>query len=109
MVRIGMVGLGKMGLSHLAIVGAHPEINLVAACDTVGYLTDVLNKHAGLKCYADYDRMLAEEQLDALVISTPSKLHAAIVDKALQRGLHVFCEKPFVLDVADGERLVETA
>jgi predicted dehydrogenase len=104
-----MVGLGKMGLSHLAIVGAHPEINLVAACDTMGYLTDVLNKHAGLKCYADYDRMLAEEQLDALVISTPSKLHAAMVDKALQRGLHVFCEKPFVLDVADGERLVETA
>ena len=104
-----MVGLGKMGLSHLAIVGAHPEINLVAACDTVGYLTDVLNKHAGLKCYADYDRMLAEEQLDALVISTPSKLHAAMVDKALQRGLHVFCEKPLTLSVEQSAELVDLA
>jgi predicted dehydrogenase len=109
MIRIGMVGLGKMGLSHLAIVRAHPDVQLVAACDTMGYLTDILGKHAGLKCYADFDRMLAEEQLDAVLVSTPSKLHAGMVAKALERGLHVFCEKPFVLDVADGERLVQMA
>jgi scyllo-inositol 2-dehydrogenase (NADP+) len=109
MVRVGMVGLGKMGLSHVSIVRAHPEVELVAGCDTMTYLTDVLNKHTGLKCYADMDHMLAEEELDAVVISTPSKLHAAMVGKALERGLHVFCEKPFVLDVADGERLVAQA
>ncbi len=44
--------------------------------------------------------MLAREQLDAVFIATPSKLHARMVGKALERGLHVFCEKPFVLDVA---------
>jgi predicted dehydrogenase len=104
-----MVGLGKMGLSHLAMVRAHPDVELVAACDTTTYLTDILGKHAGLKCYGDMDRMLAEEQLDAVVISTPSKLHAAMVAKALERGIHVFCEKPFVLDVADGERLCAAA
>lgn len=109
MIRLGMVGLGKMGLSHLAIAKAHPDINLVAACDTTAYLTDVLNKYTGLKCYDDLDRMLAEEQLDAVLISTPSKLHAGMVQKALERGLHVFCEKPFVLDVNDGERLVQLA
>ena len=109
MVRIAMIGLGKMGLSHVSIVRAHPGVQLVAACDTMTYLTDVLTKYTGLKCYDDMDRMLAEEQLDAVVVSTPSKLHADMVQKALDRGLAVFCEKPFVLDVADGERLVALA
>jgi scyllo-inositol 2-dehydrogenase (NADP+) len=108
-IRVGMIGLGKMGLSHLAIVRAHPEVDLVAACDTSTYLTDVLGKYSGLKCYSDLDEMLAKEALDAVVVSTPSKLHAAMVKKALERGLHVFCEKPFVLDTADGEQLVELA
>ncbi len=109
MIRTAMVGLGKMGLSHLAIVRAHPELDLVAGCDATAYLTDILDKHAGLKCYADFDRMIDAEKLDAIVIATPSKLHAGMVDKALQRGLHVFCEKPFVLDVAEGERLAALA
>ncbi len=109
MIRIGMIGLGKMGLSHLSMVRAHPSVVLVAACDTTTYLTDVLTKYTGLKCYADLDTMLDQETLDAVVISTPSKLHAAMVEKALNKGLHVFCEKPFVLDVADGERLAALA
>ncbi len=106
---MAMVGLGKMGLSHLAIVRAHPQVELVAGCDSMTYLNDVLTKHTGLNCYEDFDRMLEREKLDALLVATPSKMHAAMVEKALQRGLHVFCEKPFVLDVADGERLVALA
>ncbi len=39
-----MVGLGKMGLSHLAIVRAHPQVELIAGCDSSGYLTDVLSQ-----------------------------------------------------------------
>lgn len=109
MIRIAMVGLGKMGLSHLAILRAHPDLQLVAGCDSTAYLTDILTKYSGLKCYDDFDKMLASEQLDALVVATPSKLHASMVEKALNRGLHVFCEKPFVLDMADGERLVALA
>jgi predicted dehydrogenase len=109
MVRIGMIGLGKMGVSHLAIVRAHPRVELVGACDSNAYLVDVLGKHAGLKCYGDLDELLDKERLDAVVISTPSKLHAGMVEKVLQRGLHVFCEKPFVLDVQDGERLIALA
>ncbi len=109
MIRTAMVGLGKMGLSHLSIVRAHPEIDLVAGCDATAYLTDILSKHAGLKCYADFDRMLESEPLDAIVVATPSKLHAPMVKKALDRGLHVFCEKPFVLDVGAGQELVDLA
>lgn len=109
MLRIGMVGLGKMGLSHLAIVNMHPRVKLAAACDSSAYLIEALGKYTGLKCYANLERMLAEEALDAVVVSTPSRLHAAMVQMALERGLHVFCEKPFVLDVRDGERLAALA
>ena len=109
MIRVGMVGLGKMGLSHHAIFNAHPAVKIAAACDPSTYLTDVLSKYSGLKCYEEFDKMLAAEPLDAVVIATPSKLHAAMVGSALERGLHVFCEKPFVLDVADGERLAALA
>lgn len=109
MVRLGLVGLGKMGLSHLAIARAHPGVELVAGCDGLGYLTDVLSRHTGLKCYADMDAMLAGEALDAVLVATPSKLHAGMVGKALEKGLHVFCEKPFVLDPAGGDRLVALA
>lgn len=109
MLRLGVVGLGKMGLSHHAIARAHPGVNVVAACDQTAYLTSVLAKYTGLKCYDDYDHLLATEALDAVIIATPSKLHATMVEKALERGLHVFCEKPFVLNVADGERLAALA
>lgn len=109
MIKTAMVGLGKMGLSHLAILGSHPKLDLVAGCDSTAYLTDVLTKYAGLKCYDDFDRMLEHEQLDAVVVATPSKLHARMVTAALEHGLHVFCEKPFVLDVDDGEKLIALA
>ena len=109
MIRTAMVGLGKMGLSHLAILRAHPELELVAGCDSTAYLTDILTKYSGLKCYDDFDLMLAQEKLDAIVVATPSKLHASMVEKALNLGLHVFCEKPFVLDIDDGEKLAALA
>jgi scyllo-inositol 2-dehydrogenase (NADP+) len=108
-IRIGLAGLGKMGLSHLAILNTHPAVKVAAACDTSAYLTDALGKYTGLKCYPDLHAMLKAQALDAVVISTPSRLHAAMVEQALQQGLHVFCEKPFVLDPAAGERLVALA
>jgi len=109
MIRTAIVGLGKMGLSHLAILRAHPDLDVVAGCDSSGYLTDILVKYSGLRCHSDLDRLLENERLDALVVATPSKLHVGMVEKALRRGLHVFCEKPFVLDPQDGERLAALA
>ena len=98
-----------MGLSHLAILRMHPDLKLVGACDTAGYLLDVIGKYTDTPCFGDLDKMLDEARPEALLVATPSRSHAAIVQKALERGIHVFCEKPFVLEVADGERLVEIA
>jgi scyllo-inositol 2-dehydrogenase (NADP+) len=109
MIRTAIVGLGKMGLSHLAILRAHPDLDVVGVCDSVGYVRDILTKYSGLTSYDDLERMLTETRAEALVVATPSRLHAPMVDMALARGIHVFCEKPFVLDVRDGERLVALA
>ena len=107
--RAGIIGLGKMGLSHHSIVNAHPEIELKAVCDTSGYVLDILSKYTGVKTYNDYRKLLAEEELDCVFVATPSKYHAEIVAAALERGLHVFCEKPFGLDPQEGYRLAELA
>ncbi len=109
MTRVALIGLGKMGLSHLAIVRTHPQVDLVAVCDPAAYVREVLTKHTGLKGYADYRRLLDEEEPDAVVIATPSRFHAEMVQAALERDIHVYCEKPFCLDVAEGRRLAELA
>jgi len=109
MIRVAVCGLGKMGASHLSIINAHPMAQVTAVCDPTGYILDVLGKYTGLKGYADYGQMLAEAPLDAVVIATPSRLHAPMVQQALEKGLHVFCEKPFCLDPQDSARLAALA
>ena len=109
MIRMAIAGMGKMGISHVAIVRAHPQVHLVAGCDRMDYLNDVLSQHTGLKCYTDYEKMLSENKLDAVLIATPSSSHAAMVRKAFDNGIHVFCEKPFVLNVEEGQALVDMA
>ena len=43
-IRVALIGLGRMGLSHLAVVNAHPDVELVAGCDSSAYVRDVLEK-----------------------------------------------------------------
>lgn len=109
MIKIAVVGLGKMGLSHLAVVNAHPEVELAAVCDSSGYVLGVLRKYTGVATYSDYEAMLRELELDAVLIATPSRTHTGMVRSALERGLHVFCEKPFTLSVTDADELSSLA
>lgn len=109
MVRVGVVGMGKMGLSHLSVINAHPGVAVAAICDSTKYVLDVLGKYTGLATYTDYATMLAEVELDAVLIATPSAAHAGMVRAALDRDLHVFCEKPFCLDPDEGAALAAIA
>jgi predicted dehydrogenase len=109
MIRVGVVGLGKMGLSHYALLNAHPDVEVVGVCDSSGYVLGVLRKYTDISTYEDHGALLEGTELDAVVISTPSSTHAAMVQTALERGLHVFCEKPLTLSPADTERLASTA
>jgi predicted dehydrogenase len=109
MLKVALIGLGKMGLSHQAIINAHPDVDLRAICDTTEYLLDVLKKYSSKKVYTSYTKLLDEEQLDAVFIATPSRFHVEMVEACLNRGLHVFCEKPLCLDPQDSLRMAELA
>lgn len=109
MIRLAVVGLGKMGLSHHAMINAHARVKVAAVCDATGYVLDVLNKYTGVPTYTDFDAMLREVELDAIIIATPSSMHAKMVKAALEKNIHVFCEKPFCLDTADGEAVTRLA
>jgi predicted dehydrogenase len=104
-IKVAVVGLGKMGLSHHAVVNAHPDVEVVGICDSSSYVLGVLKKYTGVPTYSDFDAMLEKVELDAVVIATPSSSHAKMVRAALERGLHVFCEKPFTLNAQDAEAL----
>lgn len=109
MIRAALIGLGKMGMSHLAILNTHPDVKLVAVCDSTAYILDVLTKYTGIRGYSDYRTLLHKEKLDAVVIATPSRFHAEMVRTALDQNLNVYCEKPFCLDVSEGLALAEHA
>lgn len=109
MIKGGIIGLGKMGISHAAIVGAHPSVELVAVCDSSSLVLEAFKKYSKAKVYGDYIKMLETEKLDFVVIATPTRFHFEMAKAALKRNIHVFCEKPFSLSVAEGQQLVALA
>jgi len=109
MIRGAVIGLGKMGLSHAAIVSAHPEVDMVSVCDTSSLVLDAFKKFTRVKTYTDYQKMIDTEKLDFIVVATPTKYHYPMVKYALDNGLNVFCEKPFTLTSAQGNELVKIA
>lgn len=109
MIKGAIIGLGKMGLSHAAIVSAHPDVDMVAVCDTSTLVLDAFKKFGTIKTYNDYKLLIDRESLDFILIATPTSFHYTMVKYALEKGLHVFCEKPFCLSTQEGEELVQIA
>jgi predicted dehydrogenase len=107
--RVAVVGIGKMGLSHLSLVGAHPRVRVVAVCDSSRLVPDVLAKYTGVVVYKDFDQMTREVDLDAVVVATPSSSHHTIVSAALGKGYDVFCEKPLTLTAQESTQLAVQA
>lgn len=109
MKRAAIIGLGKMGLSHAAILSAHPDVDMVAVCDTSSLILDAFKKFTAVKTYTDYQEMIKNEQLDLVLIATPTRFHYPMVKYALEKSVHVYCEKPFSLYSNEGEELVKLA
>ena len=109
MIRIGLIGVGKMGLSHYAILGAHPRVQVAAVCDSAAYLTSALRKYTGVETFKDHRRMFDTARLDGVLVATPTATHFEAASDALQHGLHVFAEKPLCLDPDQSRRLAELA
>jgi scyllo-inositol 2-dehydrogenase (NADP+) len=109
MIRIGIVGLGRMGLSHLSIVRPHPNVDVVGICDTSRFVLDVMRRYTGLRAFRDHRDLIESTAPDALVIATPSESHADICAYALERGIGTFLEKPLALTLESSGMLVGLA
>lgn len=109
MTRAGLIGAGKMGISHYAILGANPRVEVAAVCDSATYLTSALRKQTGVETYKDFRRMIDEARLDCVFVATPTSTHFEAAAYALERGVHVFVEKPLCLDPEQSRRLADLA
>ena len=98
-----------MGISHCAILGAHPDVDLVAVCDASNLIIEGFKKYSKFECFKDYKKMIDQMKLTALVIASPTKFHDEMVSYALDHNLHIFCEKPFSLDYQKGRLLAARA
>ncbi|PZX49681.1 putative dehydrogenase [Algoriphagus ratkowskyi] len=105
MTKIALIGAGKMGLSHLSILGAHPNVEIVGVCDTTKMVVDVLERYSGYKCFSDYLKMVEITKPDAVFVAVPTKHHFIMVKELLLRGIHVFAEKPFCLNPMESNEL----
>lgn len=105
MVKIALIGVGKMGISHLSILGAHPNVEIVGVCDTSKMIVEVLERYSGYKCFSDYLKMVDETLPDAVFVCVPTKYHYPMVKELLKKGVHVFTEKPFCLNPEESQEL----
>lgn len=105
---ICVIGSGRAGMIHArnyatGIGGSR----LVALVDPVESLAvDACRELAVKKHYLDYHDALADAEVDAVVVATPTQFHPEVVLAAARAGKHVFCEKPMALNVADCDRMI---
>ncbi len=109
MLRGGVIGFGRMGITHFSILNSHPEVEITAIADTHGVVRQSAQRYLGVQAYEDYGQMLNEMDLQFVVIATPTVSHQATVHAALAHQLHVFVEKPFTLNMDEGRELVTRA
>ena len=95
-IKIGAIGLGRLGLQHAENVAFKiPNAELTAICDMNEEKLQQVQKDWNIPyAYTDFDEMIKNDELDAVVITSPSALHTKQIANALEAGLHVFSEKP---------------
>ncbi len=109
--RIGIIGVGWWANAvHARGVLSHPQGELVAlSCRTEEKLRKAGQEFGAEALYTDYRELLDHDGLDAVTISTTHNAHYPVALAALERGLHVFCEKPLGLNSGETARLVGAA
>ncbi|MEG3179121.1 Gfo/Idh/MocA family protein [Sphingomonas sp. LT1P40] len=103
--KIGIIGAGRMGVTHHCITNTHPNAQVVATADPSIVMNKMLSKYAGVETYKDYAAMLAKQPLDAVLVCTPPALNYDILKAVHAKGLHAFVEKPFTLSPVLGAEL----
>jgi phthalate 4,5-cis-dihydrodiol dehydrogenase len=107
--RVGIAGLGAAGSAFIAPLHKHPGFEWVAVADTVPAVRDAAQRDHGVAVYASFEALLEHPGLDAVLITTPTPLHAEQACAAAGAGLHVLLEKPMAVDMASARRVVDVA
>ena len=102
-VRIGIIGAGWWGVAnHIPVLQGTPDVEVTAICRLGQEELRSLQDRFGIPFATEnYKDLLARDDLDGVVISTPHHLHFEHARAALERGLHVVCEKPMVLRASE--------
>lgn len=106
------VGVGGMGAHDLLNFKGHPRVEIVALCDVDAKALEAAAKEApGARRYRDWRELLEREgdRVDSVNLAVPDHMHCAIALTAVQRGKHVYCQKPMCHDVAEVRALTEAA
>ena len=106
--NIAGVGIGGMGKENIK---ACESENIVALCDVDwNYAADVFKQYPNAKKWKDFRKMLDEQKdIDAVVVATPDHAHAVVAMVAMQRGKHVYVQKPLTRTVYEARMLTEAA
>lgn len=106
--KLAIIGVANRGASNLSGVSSQA---IVALCDVdADYLRATGEKYPDAARYSDYRKLLDEvDDLDGVVVSTPDHHHAVASMRAIERGLHVYCEKPLTHTVGEARALAEAA
>ena len=109
-IRLGVVGMGKMGVMHATMASQCPGVELAALIDVNKALAaNVQSMGTQARTYDSLSRAIAEEKLDGITIAAPSFVHRPLSTEALEAGLHVLCEKPIAHTLEDAKEMAELA
>lgn len=112
-IRVGLIGCGGVMAGHAQNLLARADATIVGLADPSAPAVARLIAHhpalAGLPVFQGYAELFEAVALDAVLVATPHTLHAAEVGAALERGMHVLCEKPLVCDPAQARQLIALA
>ena len=106
--NIAGIGIGGMGGGNLRVCSGE---NIMALCDVDSdYAAKTFKRYPDAKVYEDYRVMFDKEKdIDAVIIATPDHTHAVITMEAMQRGKHVFCQKPLTHTVYEARKILEAS
>ena len=98
-VRLGVIGLGRMGAIHAENAASVAGLRLVAVSDPYAPSLEAATSRLGVGGHADWEELVERADVDAVLICSPSAFHCDQVIAAAGAGKHVFCEKPIDLDL----------
>ncbi|MCD6096028.1 MAG: Gfo/Idh/MocA family oxidoreductase [Thermoprotei archaeon] len=109
-VNVGVIGLGTWGEVHVKAFKSIPYANLIAVCDIRHERArEIASKYGIKKVYTDYEKLIEDNDVDAVTIALPDFLHRDPAVKAAEAGKHVLVEKPLATTVEDAEAIVRVA